>query len=188
MVTINDVKKVIEDFKIDMNEINNHLDKQDNYIKDMAFKAEQLSTALELLKFMTVNRLAKINSRSFNINNKFGIVKPYDPASDKDPMQKLHQHDRYNFIVLDKESPWFMAKLSVVGKCFSRDPDMVQFDFEHNGENITSILAKRNDNETLPCYDEAISDFIYIEFKKKSDINDIRKATSVENHPIGKQD
>ena len=188
MITIDDIKKVIEDFKIDVNEINNHLDKQDNYIKDVAFKAEQLSTALWLLKFMTVNHLTKIDSQSFNINNKSGIAKPYDPINDKDPVQMLHQHDAYRVIILDKESPLFMTKISVYGKCFEEHPDTVQFDFEHDGENIGSIVAERNGNDTLPFYDEAIEKFINMGIKKKSDINEIRKATSVENHPIGKEE
>ena len=186
------LRNVIENFKIDMNEIDNHLNTQDEYINDVARKAKQVSSALKLLKIAVRSNVDEIDGYYYT-----------DPLT-KDAFLKDDDVSRLydsvavegirSIIVLDDESPLFLQEIPVM---ISHEMDtahdvidgrIISFFVdgkEHNYVNDTLGEYKEN---TFPPIDDTIMMFIEDTKQKAKAIEEIRKATSLENHPIGKEE
>ena len=186
------LRNVIENFKINMNEIDNHLNAQDEYINDLARKAKQVSSALKLLKIAVRSNVDEIDGYYYT-----------DPLT-KDAFLKDDDVSRLydsvavegirSIIVLDDESPLFLQEIPVM---ISHEMDtahnvidgrIISFFVdgeEHNYYNDTLGEYKEN---TFPPIDDTIMMFIEDTKQKAKAIEEIRKATSLENHPIGKEE
>ena len=186
------LRNVIENFKIDMDEIDNHLNTQDEYINDLARKAKQVSSALKLLKIAVRSNVDEIDGYYYT-----------DPLT-KDAFLKDDDVSRLydsvavegirSIIVLDDESPLFLQEIPVM---ISHEMDtahnvidgrIISFFVdgkEHNYVNDTLGEYKEN---TFPPIDDTIMMFIEDTKKKAKELEEIRKATSIENHPIGKEE
>ena len=186
------LRNVIENFKIDMDEIDNHLNTQDEYINDLARKAKQVSSALKLLRIAVRSNVDEIDGYYYT-----------DPLT-KDAFLKDDDVSRLydsvavegirSIIVLDDESPLFLQEIPVM---ISHEMDtahdvidgrIISFFVdgkEHNYVNDTLGEYKEN---TFPPIDDTIMMFIEDTKKKAKELEEIRKATSIENHPIGKEE
>lgn len=186
------LRNVIENFKISMDEIDNHLNTQDEYINNLARKAKQVSSALKLLKIAVRSNVDKIDG--------YYYIDPLtkDAFLKDDDVSRLYDsvaaEGLYSIIILDDESPLFLQEIPVM---ISHELDtahevmdgrIISFFVdgeEHNYYNDTLGEYKEN---TFPPIDDTIMMFIEDTKKKAKAIEDIRKATSIENHPIGKEE
>ena len=186
------LRNVIENFKINMDEIDNHLNTQDEYINDLARKAKQVSSALKLLKIAVRSNVDEIDGYYYT-----------DPLT-KDAFLKDDDVSRLydsvavegirSIIVLDDESPLFLQEIPVM---ISHEMDtahevidgrIISFFVdgeEHNYYNDSLGEYKEN---TFPPIDDTIMMFIEDTKQKAKELEEIRKATSIENHPIGKEE
>ena len=186
------LRNVIGNFKIDMDEIDNHLNTQDEYINDMARKAKQVSSALKLLKIAVRSNVDEIDGYYYT-----------DPLT-KDAFLKDDDVSRLydsvavegirSIIVLDDESPLFLQEIPVM---ISHEMDTAHdvidgriISFFVDGEEYNyynDTLGEYKEN-TFPPIDDTIMMFIEDTKKKAKELEEIRKATSIENHPIGKEE
>lgn len=186
------LRNIIENFKISMDEIDAHLNAQDEYINNLVRKAKQVSSALKLLKIAVRSNVDKIDGYYYT-----------DPLT-KDAFLKDDDVSRFydsvaaegirSIIILDDESPLFLQEIPVM---ISHELDtahevmdgrIISFFVdgeEHNYYNDTLGEYKEN---TFPPIDDTIMMFIEDTKKKAKELEDIRKATSIENHPIGKEE
>ena len=106
------LRNVIENFKIDMNEIDNHLNTQDEYINDLARKAKQVSSALKLLKIAVRSNADKI------IGSYYTDPLTKDAFLKDDDVSRLYDsvaaEGIRSIIVLDDESPLFLQEIPVM--------------------------------------------------------------------------
>lgn len=186
------LRNVIENFKINMDEIDNHLNEQDEYINDLARKAKQVSSALKLLKIAVRSNVDKIDGYYYiDPLTKDAFLKDDDVSRLYD---SVSAEGLYSIIILDDESPLFLQEIPVM---ISHELDtahevmdgrIISFFVdgeEHNYYNDTLGEYKEN---TFPPIDDTIMMFIEDTKEKAKAIEDIRKATSIENHPIGKEE
>lgn len=186
------LRNVIENFKIDMNEIDNHLNTQDEYINNLARKATQVSSALKLLKIAVRSNVDKIDGYYYTDPlTKDAFLKDDDVSRLYD---SVAAEGIRSIIILDDESPLFLQEIPVM---ISHELDtahevmdgrIISFFVdgeEHNYYNDTLGEYKEN---TFPPIDDTIMMFIEDTKEKAKAIEDIRKATSIENHPIGKEE
>lgn len=93
------LRNVIENFKINMDEIDNHLNAQDEYINDVARKANQVSSALKLLKIAVRSNADKIVG-SYYVDEKYK-----DAFLKDDDVSRLYDsvaaEGMYSIIILD---------------------------------------------------------------------------------------
>ena len=186
------LRSVIENFKISMDEIDNHLNAQDEYINDLARKAKQVSSALKLLKIAVRSNVDKIDGSYY--------IDPWtkDAFLKDDDVSRLYDsvaaEGLYSIIILDDESPLFLQEI----------PVMISHEFDkHDVNNSTRLISFLVDgkpinyvsakviwykDKTFSPIDDTIMMFIEDTKKKAKMIEDIRKATSIENHPIGKEE
>lgn len=186
------LRSVIENFKISMDEIDNHIKEQDEYINDMARKAKQVSSALKLLKIAVRSNVDKIDG--------YYYIDPLtkDAFLKDDDVSRLYDsvaaEGLYSIIILDDESPLFLQEI----------PVMISHEFDkHDVNNSTRLISFLVDgkpinyvsakviwykDKTFSPIDDTIMMFIEDTKKKAKMIEDIRKATSIENHPIGKEE
>ena len=186
------LRNVIENFKIDMNEIDNHLNTQDEYINDVAKKARQVSSALKLLKIAVRSNADKI------VGSYYTDPFTKDAFLKDDDVSRLYDsvaaEGIRSIIVLDDESPLFLQEIPVM---ISHEMDtahdaidgrIISFFVdgeEHNYYNDSLGEYKEN---TFPPIDDTIMMFIEDTKQKAKELEEIRKATSIENHPIGKEE
>ena len=186
------LRNVIENFKINMDEIDNHLNTQDEYINDLARKAKQVSSALKLLKIAVRSNVDEIDGYYYtDPSTKDAFLKDDDVSRLYD---SVAAEGIRSIIVLDDESPLFLQEIPVM---ISHEMDtahdvidgrIISFFVdgeEHNYYNDTLGEYKEN---TFPPIDDTIMMFIEDTKQKAKAIEDIRKATSIENHPIGKEE
>ena len=186
------LRNVIENFKINMDEIDNHLNTQDEYINDLARKAKQVSSALKLLKIAVRSNVDKIDGYYYTDPlTKDAFLKDDDVSRLYD---SVAAEGIRSIIILDDESPLFLQEIPVM---ISHELDtahevidgrIISFFVdgeEHNYYNDSLGEYKEN---TFPPIDDTIMMFIEDTKKKAKEIEDIRKATSIENHPIGKEE
>ena len=186
------LRNVIENFKIDMDEIDNHLNTQDEYINDLARKAKQVSSALKLLRIAVRSNVDEIDGYYYtDPSTKDAFLKDDDVSRLYD---SVAVEGIRSIIVLDDESPLFLQEIPVM---ISHEMDtahdvidgrIISFFVdgkEHNYVNDTLGEYKEN---TFPPIDDTIMMFIEDTKKKAKELEEIRKATSIENHPIGKEE
>ena len=186
------LRNVIENFKIDMNEIDNHLNTQDEYINDLARKAKQVSSALKLLKIAVRSNVDEIDGYYYtDPSTKDAFLKDDDVSRLYD---SVAAEGIRSIIVLDDESPLFLQEIPVM---ISHEMDtahdaidgrIISFFVdgeEHNYYNDSLGEYKEN---TFPPINDTIMMFIEDTKQKAKELEDIRKATSIENHPIGKEE
>ena len=186
------LRNVIENFKINMDEIDNHLNTQDEYINDMARKAKKVSSALKLLKIAVRSNVDEIDGYYYtDPSTKDAFLKDDDVSRLYD---SVAAEGIRSIIVLDDESPLFLQEIPVM---ISHEMDtahnvidgrIISFFVdgeEHNYYNDTLGEYKEN---TFPPIDDTIMMFIEDTKQKAKAIEEIRKATSIENHPIGKEE
>ena len=186
------LRNVIENFKIDMNEIDTHLNAQDEYINYVAKKAKQVSSALKLLKIAVRSNVDEIDGYYYtDPSTKDAFLKDDDVSRLYD---SVAAEGIRSIIVLDDESPLFLQEIPVM---ISHEMDtahnvidgrIISFFVdgeEHNYYNDTLGEYKEN---TFPPIDDTIMMFIEDTKQKAKAIEEIRKATSIENHPIGKEE
>ena len=186
------LRNVIENFKIDMNEIDNHLNTQDEYINDVAKKARQVSSALKLLKIAVRSNVDEIDGYYYTDPlTKDAFLKDDDVSRLYD---SVAAEGIRSIIVLDDESPLFLQEIPVM---ISHEMDtahdaidgrIISFFVdgeEHNYYNDSLGEYKEN---TFPPIDDTIMMFIEDTKQKAKELEEIRKATSIENHPIGKEE
>ena len=186
------LRNVIENFKINMDEIDNHLNAQDEYINDLARKAKQVSSALKLLKIAVRSNVDEIDGYYYTDPlTKDAFLKDDDVSRLYD---SVAAEGIRSIIVLDDESPLFLQEIPVM---ISHEMDtahdvidgrIISFFVdgeEHNYYNDTLGEYKEN---TFPPIDDTIMMFIEDTKKKAKELEEIRKATSIENHPIGKEE
>ena len=186
------LRNVIENFKIDMNEIDNHLNTQDEYINDLARKAKQVSSALKLLKIAVRTNTDKI------VDSYYADPSTKDAFLKDDDVSRLYDsvaaEGIRSIIVLDDESPLFLQEIPVmISHEFDTAHEVINgriISFfvdgeEHNYYNDSLGEYKEN---TFPPIDDTIMMFIEDTKQKAKTIEDIRKATSIKNHPIGKEE
>ena len=186
------LRNVIENFKINMDEIDNHLNTQDEYINDLARKAKQVSSALKLLKIAVRSNVDEIDGYYYtDPSTKDAFLKDDDVSRLYD---SVAAEGIRSIIVLDDESPLFLHEIPVMishkmdTAHYVIDGRIISFFVdgeEHNYYNDTLGEYKEN---TFPPIDDTIMMFIEDTKKKAKAIEDIRKATSIEKHPIGKEE
>ena len=186
------LRSVIENFKISMNEIDNHLNAQDEYINDLARKAKQVSSALKLLKIAVRSNVDKIDGYYYiDPLTKDAFLKDDDVSRLYD---SVSAEGLYSIIILDDESPLFLQEI----------PVKISHEFDkHDANNSTRLISFLVDgkpinyvsakviwykDKTFSPIDDTIMMFIEDTKEKAKAIEDIRKATSIENHPIGKEE
>lgn len=187
MFTIEDARKIITDFKLDLENIDNHITKQDMYITNMVLKTVQVGTALMLFKYMAVNNVKVIDKDYFTepkekdiISMKYRDIMLYHSA------YELSRARTFVFAVLDKDSPYFLTKL-LVSASYSEKDNKVTFDVLTVDKEI-EVPECEDENNRIASYEDAVEWFIKESVKHKSQLDEIRKATDVENNPIGEQD
>lgn len=186
------LRNVIENFKINMDEIDAHLNAQDEYINDMARKAKQVSSALKLLKIAVRSNVDKIDGYYYTDPlTKDAFLKDDDVSRFYD---SVAAEGLYSIIILDDESPLFLQEI----------PVMISHEFDkHDVNNSTRLISFLVDgkpinyvsykviwykDKTFSPIDDTIMMFIEDTKKKAKELEDIRTATSIENHPIGKEE
>lgn len=188
MITIDEVKKAIKDFKIDVSEVNAHANEQDEYINQEVVKAEQLKNAMRLLKIMIRNNLDKIEESYYiNPDKKKVIIEDDDVSKFYDP---LPTEGWFSIIILDKESPLYLQKVSIMVKhMFSdnecRDPRIIGFFVDDKETNYTNDQLGMYKEGKYPPIHDTIMDYIQYTKDVNKQLDDIRKITSIENNLIG---
>ena len=169
------LRNVIENFKISMDEIDNHLNAQDEYINDLARKAKQVSSALKLLKIAVRSNVDKIDGYYYTDPlTKDAFLKDDDVSRLYD---SVAAEGIRSIIILDDESPLFLQEI----------PVMISHELDTAHEVIDGrIISFFVDGEEHNYY--TIMMFIEDTKQKAKELEDIRKATSIENHPIGKEE
>lgn len=186
------LRNVIENFKINMDEIDNHLNTQDEYINDVARKAKQVSSALKLLKIAVRSNADKIVG-SYYVDEKYK-----DAFLKDDDVSRLYDsvaaEGMCSIIILDDESPLFLQEIPVM---ISHEYDttnvaitarIISFFVDGEEHNYYNDKLGEYKEDTFPPIDDTIMMFIEDTKQKAKAIEDIRKVTSIENHPIGKED
>lgn len=188
------LRNVIESFKISMDEIDNHLNAQDEYINDLARKAKQVSSALKLLKIAVRSNVDKIDGYYYtDPKNKDAFLKDDDVSGDYDTVAA---EGMYSIIILDDESPLFLQVIPVMISHEYYEGDVTKptriisffVDGEENSYNYVNDKLGEYKKLAFPPIDDTIMQFIKYTKKKAKELEDIRKATSIENHPIGKEE
>ena len=188
------LRSVIESFKINMDEIDAHLQAQGGYeyIDEVAKKARQVSSALKLLKLAVRTNTDKITGQYYTDPENAEAFSKDDDVSAY--YNNVAAEGMFSIIVLDDESPLFLQEIPVM---ISHEMDtahdvidgrIISFFVdgeEHNYYNDTLGEYKEN---TFPPIDDKIMMFIEDTKKKAKELEEIRKATSIENHPIGKEE
>ena len=186
------LRNVIENFKISMDEIDNHLNAQDEYINDLARKAKQVSSALKLLKIAVRSNVDKIDG--------YYYIDPWtkDAFLKDDDVSRLYDsvaaEGLYSIIILDDESPLFLQEIPVkISHEFDKhdvnnSTRLISFLVDSRPINYVSAKVIWYKDKTFSPIDDTIMMFIEDTKKKAKAIEDIRKATSIENHPIGKEE
>ena len=186
------LRNVIENFKINMDEIDNHLNEQDEYINDLARKAKQVSSALKLLKIAVRSNVDKIDG--------YYYIDPWtkDAFLKDDDVSRLYDsvaaEGLYSIIILDDESPLFLQEIPVkISHEFDKhdvnnSTRLISFLVDSRPINYVSAKVIWYKDKTFSPIDDTIMMFIEDTKKKAKAIEDIRKATSIENHPIGKEE
>lgn len=186
------LRNVIENFKINMDEIDNHLNEQDEYINDLARKAKQVSSALKLLKIAVRSNVDKIDG--------YYYIDPLtkDAFLKDDDVSRLYDsvaaEGLYSIIILDDESPLFLQEIPVkISHEFDKhdvnnSTRLISFLVDSRPINYVSAKVIWYKDKTFSPIDDTIMMFIEDTKKKAKMIEDIRKATSIENHPIGKEE
>lgn len=186
------LRNVIENFKINMDEIDNHLNTQDEYINNLARKAKQVSSALKLLKIAVRSNVDKIDGSYY--------TDPFtkDAFLKDDDVYRLYDtiaaEGLYSIIILDDESPLFLQEIPVkISHEFDKhdvnnSTRLISFLVDGKPINYVSAKVIWYKDKTFSPIDDTIMMFIEDTKKKAKMIEDIRKATSIENHPIGKEE
>ena len=186
------LRNVIENFKINMDEIDNHLNEQDEYINDLARKAKQVSSALKLLKIAVRSNVDKIDG--------YYYIDPWtkDAFLKDDDVSRLYDsvaaEGIRSIIILDDESPLFLQEIPVkISHEFDKhdvnnSTRLISFLVDGKPINYVSAKVIWYKDKTFSPIDDTIMMFIEDTKKKAKMIEDIRKATSIENHPIGKEE
>ena len=186
------LRNVIENFKIDMDEIDNHLNTQDEYINDLARKAKQVSSALKLLKIAVRSNVDEIDGYYYTDPlTKDAFLKDDDVSRLYD---SVAAEGIRSIIVLDDESPLFLQEIPVM---ISHELDtahevidgrIISFFVDGEEHNYYNDSLGEYKEKAFPPIDDTIMMFIEDTKQKAKAIEDIRKATSIENHPIGKEE
>ena len=186
------LRNVIENFKIDMDEIDNHLNTQDEYINDLARKAKQVSSALKLLKIAVRSNVDEIDGYYYTDPlTKDAFLKDDDVSRLYD---SVAAEGIRSIIVLDDESPLFLQEIPVM---ISHELDtahevidgrIISFFVDGEEHNYYNDSLGEYKEKAFPPIDDTIMTFIEDTKKKAKELEDIRKATSIENHPIGKEE
>ena len=186
------LRNVIENFKIDMDEIDNHLNTQDEYINDLARKAKQVSSALKLLKIAVRSNVDEIDGYYYTDPlTKDAFLKDDDVSRLYD---SVAAEGIRSIIVLDDESPLFLQEIPVM---ISHEMDtahdvidgrIISFFVDGEKHNYYNDSLGEYKEKAFPPIDDTIMTFIEDTKKKAKELEDIRKATSIENHPIGKEE
>ena len=188
------LRNVIKNFKISMDEIDNHLNTQDEYINDLARKAKQVSSALKLLKIAVRSNVDKIDG--------YYYIDPWtkDAFLKDDDVSRLYDsvaaERLYSIIIIDDESPLFLQVIPVMISHEYYEGDVTKptriisffVDGEENSYNYVNDKLGEYKKLAFPPIDDTIMQFIKYTKEKAKAIEDIRKATSIENHPIGKEE
>lgn len=185
------LRNVIENFKISMDEIDNHLNTQDEYINDLARKAKQVSSALKLLKIAVRSNVDKIDG--------YYYIDPLtkDAFLKDDDVSRLYDsvaaEGLYSIIILDDESPLFLQEIPVkISHEFDKhdvnnSTRLISFLVDGKPINYVSSKVIWYKDKTFSPIDDTIMMFIEDTKKKAKELEYIRKATSIENHHIGKE-
>ena len=186
------LRNVIENFKINMDEVDAHLNTQDEYINDVARKAKQVSSALKLLKFAVESDIDNIDGYYFT------DPKSKDAFLKDDDVSRLYDsvaaEGTYSIIILDDESPLFLQEIPVT---ISHEYDtandamtarIISFYVDEEEHNYVNDSLGEYKENAFPPIDDTIMMFIEDTKKKAKELEEIRKATSIENHPIGKEE
>ena len=186
------LRNVIENFKINMDEIDNHLNTQDEYINDLARKAKQVSSALKLLKIAVRSNVDKIDGYYYTDPlTKDAFLKDDDVSRLYD---SVAAEGIRSIIILDDESPLFLREIPVM---ISHELDtahdvmdgrIISFFVDREEHNYYNDSLGEYKENTFPPIDDTIMMFIEDTKEKAKAIEDIRTATSIENHPIGKEE
>lgn len=186
------LRNVIENFKISMDEIDNHIKEQDEYINDLARKAKQVSSALKLLKIAVRSNVDKIDGYYYTDPlTKDAFLKDDDVSRLYD---SVAAEGLYSIIILDDESPLFLQEIPVkISHEFDKhdvnnSTRLISFLVDGKPINYVSAKVIWYKDKTFSPIDDTIMMFIEDTKEKAKAIEDIRTATSIENHPIGKEE
>lgn len=187
------LRSVIENFKINMDEIDAHLQAHGGYeyINEVARKAKQVSSALKLLKLAVRTSTEKIDGPYYtDPENAEAFSKDDDVFA---YYNNVAAEGMYSIIILDDESPLFLQEV----------PLMISHEYDENNDTMPTRLISFlvdgkecnfiNDRlgeykeKAFPPIDDTIKQFIEDTKKKAKDIEELRKITSIENHPIGEE-
>ena len=163
MITINDIKDIIERFDVNMEGFSYYaISHRSKYTDYVSYKANQFSVALELYKYMTENHIDKIEDPYCDI---YGINEEFIKMDFDDVIKHIgHVYDfTYTFIVLDKKL--FMSKVNVSMHPDRYFPDIVDItftDMKHMALCFFDLFAERDDKtgKFNNSYDTAIKRFI----------------------------
>ena len=187
------LRSVIENFKINMDEIDAHLQAQGGYeyIDEVAKKARQVSSALKLLNLAVRTNVDKIDGPYYtDPENAEAFSKDDDvPAY----YNNVADEGMFSIIILDDESPLFLQEVPLM---IFHEYDEINdtmptrlISFLVDGEECNFIIDRLGDykEKAFPPIDDTIKQFIEDTKKKAKDIEELRKITSIENHPIGEE-
>ena len=188
------LRRVIENFKINMDEIDAHLQAQGGYeyIDEVAKKARQVSSALKLLKLAVRTNSDKITGQYYTDPDNAEAFSKDDDVSAY--YNNVAAEGMFSIIILDDESPLFLQEVPLM---ISHEYDEINdtmptrlISFLVDGKECNFINDRLGDykEKAFPPIDDTIKQFIEGTKKKARDIEDLRKITSIENHPIGKEE
>ena len=187
------LRSVIENFKINMDEIDAHLQAQGEYeyINDVAKKARQVSSALKLLKLAVRTNMDKIDGQYYTDPENAEAFSKDDDVSAY--YNNVAAEGMYSIIILDDESPLFLQEVPLM---IFHEYDEINdtmptrlISFLVDGKECNFINDRLGEykEKAFPPIDDTIKQFIEDTKKKAKDIEDLRKITSIENHPIGEE-
>ena len=164
MTTIEEVRNFITGFKLNPDEVFHYLNKDLDRIAYVSFKAKQFATAMEIYKYMVVNKVDRIEEPYYinHMIDKEFIMTDYADTIEGKPY--LYQYNYYPFIVLDKRSPLYMSKVNIDMHLRLHHTDEVEVIFS-NMDNMGlpfffSLYADKDKEGKLGFYDTAIRRFI----------------------------
>lgn len=169
MITIEEVKKIIHDFKLNINEAKTDFDKSDDLsFRKSILKARQFATALDLYKYMVSNDIDKIEKPyyvCFTDAERNSIVHNLASRVSKiDSTTTIYDAPRNAiFIVLDRNSPLFMTKVTITSRlCLSNIELELTFSDMYNPMLIFfNLYSNMNENGgKFPTFDSAVRVFI----------------------------
>ena len=116
MTTIEEVKNLITSFKLDPDEVYHYLNKDLDHIAYVSFKAKQFATAMEVYKYMVVNKIDRIE-KPYYINHM--IDKEFIMTDYADTIEKINPN-AYRIILSIRDETQIAKQNNYINVTYSK--------------------------------------------------------------------